>query len=136
MKPWWLEEANRRTSNIGKREIAARISKGRKQPWSVETIRDLLRGSSVTYEKAVAFSREFGMPDPVYYPRSFAEADRMRVVAAEYDPMPERVLAVDEILEETALDAERQTSGITSEDEAGSKRRGTRRVGRSGTPTS
>lgn len=136
LKSWWLEEANKRAAGISKAEIAVRISKGRAEPWDETTIRDLLRGEHATQEKALAFSREFKMPAPIYHPRSYAEADRMRAVAADYDPAPDRVLAVDVIVEDTEVDAERQTSGVTSEDEAGRKHRGTGGMGRGRTPAS
>jgi hypothetical protein len=136
LESWWLEEANRRIKGIPMREVAVRISSGREKPWDETSVRDFLRGAHATQEKALAFSREFKIPAPVYYPRSYAEADRMRAVAADYDPAPSRALKVDDIVDVVEAEAVRQTDDISSHDEAGSKRRGAGRMGRGRTPTS
>jgi hypothetical protein len=133
---WFLVEARNRIKDLDMAEIVARVSKGRAKAWDETTIRDFLRGAHCTEEKALAFCREFGLPAPVFYPRSYVEADRMKAVAADYDQTPGRVTDVDQVTAIIEAEGDRQIGGVESTDETGSKRRRSRGVGRGGPSSS
>ncbi len=136
IESWFIEEAQRRTKDFDFADVVIRLSRGRQKNWDPTTVRNFLRGEHTTEEMALAFVREFSIPLPVYYPRSFAEADRMRLVAADYDPPPDRVQVLDAIVDEIARDADDQTGAVTSPDEPQAKRRSNRGMGRGGSTTS
>jgi hypothetical protein len=136
LKPWWLDEAKRRVKGISTTDIVTKVSAGRVKPWDETKVRNFLRGRWCTEEMALAFCREFKLPSPVYYPRTFEEADRMRVVAADYDQIPSRVADVDQVTAIIESESDRQIGAVESADETRSKRGRSRRVGRGGPSSS
>ena len=117
LPPWWLEALQRLCASLSTYELAERLTAAahRTPPFHRTAVGDFLRGDVTTYEMMAAFLALFpDMPPPVFFARSYEEADRLKTVARQYTKESASKLGVPRVEKTVEDTGEKSRTGQTT----------------------
>lgn len=148
--PWFLEkvraiaEERKETLNESLGDLGKRLGEaiGRPKAWDHSAVSRFLNEEVITEPMALAFAELFGIPRPLYAPRTFDEALGMQQVFRRHEGLAinpdqkRRRDSMDQVAEVAEEEIRDQSRGVRSKDEGAGRRGRAGRAPRGRSPTS